>query len=209
MQPHTQWNYQTASFISNFGYRDMLVILVCRESLAVQKSFDPKKGKEKKRAEIRRSVCNVPFFLCEKIYKHKGDVIVGWNRILSLKRSHFPRPSQRQITGAASAALQSAACEGSGPLGVAWRSLEMIKKPFESVPFAVGNSLLRCPYWGANGREKQCGPKFKSRGPESEMFVRKPANQREQIRKEKAKTTRAWPGSFWSVGAGGIFRLWQ
>lgn len=48
------------------------------------------------------------FFLCEKICKHKRDVIVEWNCILSLKYSYFLRPVQWQITEQAHWALKCA-----------------------------------------------------------------------------------------------------
>lgn len=53
-------------------------------------------------------MCDHPFFLCEKICKHRRDVIVGWNCILSLKYSHFLCPLQWQITERAFWALQCA-----------------------------------------------------------------------------------------------------
>lgn len=49
-----------------------------------------------------------PFFLREKICKHRRDVIVGWNCILVLKYSHFLCPLQWQITERAHWALQCA-----------------------------------------------------------------------------------------------------
>lgn len=51
-------------------------------------------------------MCDHSFFLCEKICKHRRDVIVGWNCILSLKYSHFLCPLQWQITEQAHWALQ-------------------------------------------------------------------------------------------------------
>lgn len=53
-------------------------------------------------------MCDHPFFLCEKICKHRRDVIVGWNYIPSLKYSHFLCPLQWQITEQAHWALQCA-----------------------------------------------------------------------------------------------------
>lgn len=111
-------------------------------------------------------MCDYPFFLCEKICKHGGDVIVGWNCILSLKYSHFPCPLQWQITEQAHWALQytSARDPSPGPLAVSQHALEMIKKQFESAPLTVGNSVLLCPHWGANGRENREGHSSNEKG---------------------------------------------
>lgn len=109
-------------------------------------------------------MCDSPFFLCEKICKHRGDVIVGWNCILSLKYSHFPCPLQWQITEQAHRALQytPARDPSPGPLAVS-HALEMIKRQFASAPFTVGNSVLLCPHRGANGRENSEGHSSKGK----------------------------------------------
>lgn len=120
----------------------------------------------KKKAETLHSMCDCPFFLREKICKHRGDVIVGWNYILLLKYSHFPCPLQWQITEQARRAPQYAPASdlSPGPLAVSQHALEMIKKQFESSPFTVGNSALVCPRWGANGRENREVRRSKEKG---------------------------------------------
>lgn len=118
-----------------------------------------------KEAEILHGMCDFPFFLCEKICKHQGDVIVGWNCILSLKYSHFPCPLQWQITEQArrpcSMSLRGIWALGrSSSRSVLWKWLKSrLRACLRCGKFSSPVPSVRCKC-----KRKQRGPKFKSKG---------------------------------------------
>lgn len=118
-----------------------------------------------KEAEILHGMCDFPFFLREKIRKHQGDVIVGWNCILSLKYSHFPCPLQWQITEEArrpcSMRLRGIWALGrSSSRSVLWKWLKSrLRACLRCGKFSSPVPSVRCKCKG-----KQRGPKFKSKG---------------------------------------------
>lgn len=108
-------------------------------------------------------------FLGEKLCKHR-DVIVGWNRILSLERSYFPCPFQWQITEPCSQLLQ--AIPALGHLlshNLLWKWLKSL-----NVRFTVGCTVfpvpsLRCKWKGKKRLQFKRGGKLKI----SKVFISK------------------------------------
>lgn len=98
--------------------------------------------------KILRNMRDSLSFLGEKLCKHR-DVIVGWNRILSLERSYFPCPFQGQISEPCSQLLQ--AIPALGHLlshNLLWKWLESLNERFTVGCTVFPVPSLRCKWKG-------------------------------------------------------------
>lgn len=102
------------------------------------------------------ATCKTLSFLGEKLCKHR-DVIVGWNRILSLECSYFPCPFQWQITEPCSQLLQ--AIPALGHLlshNLLWKWLKSLNERFTVGCTVFPVPSLRCKW---KGKKKVCSSK--------------------------------------------------
>lgn len=130
-------------------------VFQCLQSNKVKQAFIPISCRQHPKARTCATCATiVPFLVKSSV---NTDVIVGWNRILSLERSHFPSPFQWQITEPCSQLLQAIPAQGHLlSHNLLWKWLKSLSERFTVGCTVFPVPSLRCKW---KKKKKVCSSK--------------------------------------------------